>query len=375
MANESKNNQSAVDFGMHIPPPANGAGIETLKVSELQLERYKSSVAERQQKIVKAESILTDWRTAVLKQVGQANWKKFIEYSNAQRQSQYGLKEFCHDPDDLAKLALAKRKARENSMEMLKAAKLEPGGLKSVHRNFAQKMDDLLGPREPKIQRLEMVPESKVPRAVFNGKSNPWTTRKPPFDGWSWAYSWTRWGGYNPNLVNYLNVASGSIGHRSEYQNYSASDWDGLWLEYDTNVGVWYWPPHAGKVNMWIKARCAKTRYSVWLDDEWGWSDSSTWMQSYITVNVSPAMVDEERSQSWWAHVWGNPDSKTYASDLYAPNTVKWFHLVSDPIPANAWTYVKVGTYDRHTSFINDVSTDAIMRNWWYIEELWFDVL
>ena len=126
---------------------------------------------------------------------------------------------------------------------------------------------------------------------------------------------------------------------------------------------------------MWIKARCVKARSSVYLDDEWGWSDSSTWMRSYITVNISPAIVDEDRSQSWWSHSWGNPDHSTYAHDWISPNTVMWFHLVSsDPIPSGAWTYIKVGTYDRHTSFLNDVSTDAVMRNWWYFEELWFEV-
>jgi len=376
MANASPNNRSAVQFGFHLPPPGDGASAETLLVNQQLLERYRASVLDRQQKIVKAENLIADWRNTVTEKVGEANWKKFIEYSRNQRESQFGLKDLSHDPDGLAKLASAKSKAREKSLNLLRDAKLEPGSLKPIHRRFAKELDDLLSPTEPKVQRLEIVPESEVPPPIRVGKTNPWTTRRPPYDGWNWSYSWTRWGGHNPDLVSYLDVAAGSIGHRSEYQNYSAGDWDGLWLEFDTSVGVWYWPPHAGQVDMWIKGRCVKSRYSVWLDDEWGWSDSDTWMRSYITVNVSPAIVDEDRSQSWWSHAWGNPDSHTYSSDVIAPNSVLWFHLVtSDPIPAGAWTYIKVGTYDRHTSMLNDVSTDAIMRNWWYVEELWFDVL
>jgi hypothetical protein len=375
MANTIQNNRSSVDFGFHLPPPADGANKEVLSVSQILLERKRSSIMERKDKIVKAENIITDWRKEVIEKVGETNLKKFHEYSKNQRRSNFGIKELSHDPDGLAKLTLAKRKARENSIDLLKNAKLEPGGLKNIHRRYAKKLDDLFSPKEPKTSRLEMLPESKVPKGVLEGKSNPWTTRRPPFDGWAWSYSWSRWGGHDPDLVSYLNAATGSVGHRSEYQNYDAGDFDGLWLEYDTSVGVWYWPPHAGPVDIWIKARCVKGRYSVWLDDEWGWSDSSTWMRGNITVNVSPSIVDEDRAESWWSHTWGNPDSTTYGSDVIAPNSVLWFHLVtSDPIPAGAWSYIKVGTYDRHTSVLNDVSTDAIMRDWWYIEEIWMDV-
>jgi hypothetical protein len=376
MANTSQNNRSAIDFGFHLPPPGDGTSAETRSVSEQLLERYRSSVLDREQKIVKVENVIADWKTAVIDKVGEANWKKFIEYSRNQRQSQYGLKDLTYDPDGLAKLDSAKSKARENSLRFLKDATLEPGDLKPIHRRFSKEIDDLLSPTEPRVHGLEIVPESQVPQGIRVRKTNPWTFRAPPYDGWNWSYSWTRWGGHDPDLVNYLNVTSGSIGHRSEYQNYGAGDSDGLWLEFDTSVGVWYWPPHAGQVDLYIKARCVKGRYSVWLDDEWGWSDSSTWMHSYITANVSPAIVDEDRTESWWSHSWGNPDSHTYGGDVIAPDSILWFHLVtSDPIPAGAWTYIKVGTYDYRFAFLNDVSTDAIMRNWWYVEELWFDVL
>jgi hypothetical protein len=376
MPKASQNSRLAIDFGFHLPPPADRASAETLSVNRQLLERYRSSVLDRERKIIKAENVIADWRVAVIKKVGETNWKKFLEYSRSQRRSQYGLKDLSHDPDGLAELSLGKRKARDKSLSLLKDAKLESGGLKRIHRRFAKKIEDLLSPKEPKLHRLEIVPESKVPRGIRVGKTNPWTIRIPPYDGWAWSYSWNRWGGGDPDLVNYLDVASGSVGHRSEYQNYDAGDFDALWLEFDTSVGVWYQPPHAGQVDMWIRARCVKARSSVWLDDEWGWSDSSTWMHSYITVNVSPSMVDEERSESWWSHAWGNPDSTTYVNDWIAPNSVIWFHLVtSDPIPAGAWTYIKVGTYDHHQSVLNDVSTDSLMRNWWYFEELWFDVL
>ena len=70
---------------------------------------------------------------------------------------------------------------------------------------------------------------------------------------------------------------------------------------YDTEVGVWYWPPRAGLLDVWIRARAARARSHFWLDDEWGWSDSHSRVWSYMTVNVSPVAADKDYQQIWWA--------------------------------------------------------------------------
>ena len=374
-SNPNQKVKSAVHFDLNIPSPSDGGSEETLIVNQKQLERFTSSIKERKRNLSKVEEILAEWKLAVIEEVGETNWKKFLEFSKNQRKTNFGLEEITFDPDGLEKLDQAKRFAREKSQDLFKEANFEPGSLKTIHRRYTKQLDDLLKPEKPKVQRLEMVPENQIPEDVFSGKSNPWTIRTPPYDGWAWSYSWTRVGGSDPGLTNYLNVATGSVGHRSNYQNYDAGDLDYLWLDFNTNIGVWYWPPHAGQVDIWIKARCVKSWYNVWLDDEWGWSDSDTWMRGHITVNVSPAIADREISEIWWSHTWGNPDSKTYGGEVIKSNDVKWFHLIAtDPIPANAWTYIKVGTYDMHRSFLNDVSVNTTMRDWWYLEGLWIDV-
>jgi hypothetical protein len=374
--NTSQNTRSSIDYAFHLPPPADGGGTtETLAVSQQMLEHYANSIRERERKIVKIEGIKAEWKAAVVKQVGEANWKKFIDYSRAQRMSNYGLKEISHDSDGLAQLSLSKHKAREASLSLLKEVNVEPGDLKSIHRKFSKEIDSLLVSEEPRI-KLEVVPESEVPSGIREGKTNPWTRYVPPYHGSSWYYAWSRGGGFNPDLVNYVNATSGSVGHRSGYSNPDADDWDGLWLDFRTSVGVWYWPPHGGHVVMYIKARCANAGYSVWLDDEMGWSDSRTMMHSYITANVSPSPIDAGTSQIWSFNVSGNPDSTTYSGNAIAPNTVRWFFLrTPDPIPDGAWSVIWVGTRDTHMSQLNDVSTAAVMRNWWYFEELWLEVL
>lgn len=367
--------RSETDFAIHLPPPDDDGGSnENIAVTTRLVDAYRRRVRTREKQLAKAELVLAEWRAAVLDVVGEANWKKFVKFSATQRAGNFGLDEVRFDNDGLAKLAKAKRAQRARSVKLLASANLEPGGLKPIHRRYARQLDQVLRPRVPRKQRLEIVSEDKLPKGIQGHKSNPWTILTPPYAGWAWSYDWTRWGGGGPSLTRYLDSAVGGVGHRSHYWNYSAGDWDGLWLRYDTNVGVWYWPPHAGPVDVWVKARCARAYYNVWLDDEWGWSDSDTWMRSYFTVNVSPAHADEVQTQAWWSHTWGNPDSRTFSGDVIPANAVRWFHLVSDPIPANAWSYIQAGTHDSHISIYNDVSTSATMRNWWYIEEIWLDV-
>lgn len=85
-------------------------------------------------------------------------------------------------------------------------------------------------------------------------------------------------------------------------------------------------------------------------------------------------MEDEDRTDAWRAYAAGSPDSATYANDWYAPNTVFWVHLVtSAPIPGGAWAYINVGTYDYRETALNDVSSDQLMRNWWFFEEIWIE--
>jgi hypothetical protein len=368
--------RSGTDIHFHVSPPEDGVTSEVLAVTRNFVNRHDISLKNQQEKLSEIETLLRDWRTQVIGEVGEENWETFRKFSNSQRLSQYGLaEELEYTPDGLAKLKKAKREATERSLAYIRQANLKSETIKEIHRSFANKFDALLQFPESQGERIEMVPERRVPKAILTRTTNPWTVRTAPYDGWAWSYSWHRWGGHDPTLTNYLDSSTGGVGHRSNYQNYSAGDFDGLWLEFDTSVGVWFWTPSGGQVEMWIKARCASCWYNVWLDDEWGWSDSSTWMRNYLTVNVSPAIEDEDRTQAWSSHTWGSPDDTTYGGNVITPNSVIWFHLTTEqPVPANAWSYIKVGTYDRHNSYINDVETNAIMRSRWYFEELQFRV-
>jgi hypothetical protein len=148
-----------------------------------------------------------------------------------------------------------------------------------------------------------------------------------------------------------------------------ASDDDEFTLDYDTSVSVWYKPPKTGLVDVWIIATCSSANYALWLQDEFGWSDSDTYMSSHITASVSPIVGDEDLLPIWDMDITGNPDDGTYyTDDKYPPGNLQTFHLTtSQAALGGAWTLVRVGTFDRRQAYMNDVSTSQLMRNHWFV--------
>ena len=197
------------------------------------------------------------------------------------------------------------------------------------------------------------------------------TIFQPPFDGWWWKGSWYRFGGNDPQIDIYPDPATGSIGHRSEWGDGDASNADAFTLDYDTSVSVWYKPPKSGVLDIWIIATCGSAHYDIWLDDEWGWSDSDSRMFSHITANVSPVIDDEDRTQIWQADITGNPDNANYIDDPFPPGNVQTFHLTtSQAVAGGVWSMLRVGTYEHRFTFLNDVSTRQLMRNRWFVNAI-----
>jgi hypothetical protein len=362
------------DFG--LAPPKEGAYDAVVDASIQQLEGYTRLLRESTKKTAAFESVREEWRKAIFDRIGADNWKMFTEFSRNQRAGNFGLGQFTPVPEGWEARRKAKQQSIEESVRLLEKAGIGQDEMKRLHGRFAGDLAHIGDPKIKESKQLKLVPQDKVPEDVLRGKGNPWTIYYPPYAGWWWSYSWWRAGGHDPDLYTYVDVGTGAVGHRSDWPDYDASDFDAFNLTYDTEIGVWYWPPRAGLLDVWIRARSASARSHFWLDDEWGWSDSHSRVWSYMTVNVSPVAADKDYQQIWWAWAKGNPDDTTYQNDWYTPGSLHWFHLsTSMPIPANAWTLLKVGTHDYRWTWLNDVSTWQMMRNRWLVEQIWVDVL
>jgi hypothetical protein len=364
---------SSVQFGFGLEPPPSEPQTLAVELASREAAAISASL-ERQAEITRS---ITDvhgrWRSALIARVGEASWREMMEFSRERRRAEPSSQRAA--PLDPQAMERARGRSQDASREILQRVGVKREDLMRINASHAAELELLAAPA-PSQGTLELVPEEQVPTDVKQGKGNPWTIYTPPFPGWWWSYSWWRFGGKDPELYYYVNPGSGAIGHRSDWYDYSASDLDGFYLDYNTQLGVWYKPSSAGRLDVWFRLQCASARSHIWLDDEWGWSDSHTRMWSHLTVNVSPVLADQDSMQIWWAWAKGNPNSKTYLNDWYTPGQALWFNMkTSAPVPANIWTLVKVGTYDKRYTWLNDVSTWQMMRNRWFVESLWIDVV
>jgi len=254
--------------------------------------------------------------------------------------------------------------------------------LRALYDSFKRDLAEIVRPEGAASRLLTKVSLQDVPKPVRDGvlsgdfkmsttTADGLTIFTPPFDGWWWKGSWWRSGGDDPSIDIYPDPSTGSIGHRSEWYDGDASDDDAFTLDYDTSVSVWYNPPKSGVLDVHILATCSSSRYDIYLEDEWGWSDSDTYMQSYLTANVSPVIDDEDRTENWDTHISGSPDGDSYVDEPFPPGNVQMFHLTtSQALAGGVWSMLRVGTYEHRFTFLNDVSTRQLMRNRWFVNAI-----
>src|SRR5438876_254400 len=80
-------------------------------------------------------------------------------------------------------------------------------------------------PRRHSGSPVRLVKPVEVPKAIRSGKANPWSAFRPPYQGWSWFYSWWAAGfGFDSTL--YLDSAAGLVGNRNNLRDSDAGDFD-----------------------------------------------------------------------------------------------------------------------------------------------------
>ena len=368
--------RSGTNLEFDVPPPPDDGGIDALALGRLTTARYNAFLSNMESRNAAILEVLEQSRNALTARIGSANLKRFREFSRTERASNYGLGSLAHDERAPARLAAARRASTAQAAKLMQEANLKPSDLRPLNSALLQRVSEINARTSRGKGHLEVVSEAQVPARVLKG--NPYTVRKPPFDGWEWWYSWW-WDGFgdDPEFIHYTNSQSGSVGHRSQWEVWDAGGWDFYTLSVYSSVGFWLKPAKAGKLDLWIKNRCGGARYKVYWYDEAGWSDFGDNMFSSWTVNLSSGTSDEDETPMWEMHFNGpNDEEKTLSGDIVPPNTVGWLHMTtSDAIPANVWTYVKIGTYDTHQMLSDDVSLDSIMKNRWYFEEVHYDTL
>ena len=375
----SQLNQFGTDFGVDISSPSAEETSSTLIVVQKIVEVYNTFLNKHIQQFGQVEDLRANWRKEIIDTVGEDNWYQLSELSKRTKQIKLDCESGNLTSDDLAKLNSIKEEINNKEQALIQKIDFQSSTIQDLYHSFIEKLEQLSLSPEPTSNRLTLIPREQVPLVINKYPlSSDWKIFTPPYRTGGWYYNWNQSGGSSPKLVNYLDVNSGCIGHRSEYKNYDAEEFEGLFLKFHTRLGVKMWVSDGGRVEVLIKARCASCYYHAWVQDERGRSHSSTRMNSYLTVNVSPTYDDEDRTLVWKHKIPTPPwrKTRTYSDNKIAPNSIQWYRLITEqPVPNNAWSTIWIGTYDEHINAADDVSIESTMRNRWFIEEIYVHVI
>jgi hypothetical protein len=374
--------RSSISHNFGLTPPRDGNYAALASAAASWNDAQSRSIRTAGARIAKLEDARRRFRDAMGREIGADASRRFREFSQHQREA---LRALLRAGDSANRLQVA-RNARDQSLRLMSESGVNREKLRALYGNFKGELAQIVRPERAASSLLTKVSLQDVPKPIRDGvlsgdfkmsttTSDGLTIFTPPYDGWWWKGSWWRSGGDDPSIDIYPDPSTGSIGHRSEWYDGDASDDDAFTLDYDTSVSVWYNPPKSGVLDVHILATCSSSRYDIYLEDEWGWSDSDSYMQSYLTANVSPVIDDEDKTETWDAHIGGSPDGDSYIDEPFPPGNVQMFHLTtSQALAGGVWSMLRVGTYEHRFTFLNDVSTRQLMRNRWFVNAIFVRV-
>lgn len=380
--------RSSDAFRFSIKAPHVNAVAESAAIGEFLTHDHAARVKERRQLAERIHELRSQCKSALVDRIGVAAYRNLLARMRVWREGGHGVQGLRHDPERRVMLVDARRREAAQAERILNAVGVRTSEIRKLRRDTSRRVSELMRPKARGAGTAEVVREDQLPPGVLAKKSNPWTIRTPPFDGWVKYTGWERWGGSDPSLINWASMASGAVGQRCEYENYDAGDDDGFYLESYNAVGVWFYVDQKPKntLEIYVKARCDKFRYFVWLDDEFGWSDSYTVTNSYFDPMLCPAydplfgqhLLNPAQviDSMWWKSIDASPDDKTYKGDFEAHDHVRWMHFTYkfQNSPYAGWYVFWIGPRDLVSSSLNDVSADIALRDRWFIDEVHLEV-
>ncbi len=361
-------------FSYHISPQKGAYDAATETVVAALVQKHRSSVRSHAKRMTRIEEALRARSAALDKIVGARTRRRLLDFSREQRTSSYGLTDFRPGAFNAAVLAEAKAAAQRKSLDMVRRARVDIEAVRKVHAAAARRIQRMTTPALASATELAVTPVDEVPIQALGGSTSGWFVRRPPYDG---MYARTTLDKDGGSLAHHHNVEvledpftsiTGRFGHYSRYTNYDAGFIDGLFMDYWTGVGFWYNPPSPGKRDVWFKIRSETCRADVWLDNEYGMSDSWSHFYTRFTIDIEQLLGVEAETPYWHVYVEGDPDSKWFHLPMLAENAVIWIPLRVN-FPPGA-VFIWVGSHDARRCGLDDMSTAQTMQTKYCLEEV-----
>jgi hypothetical protein len=338
----------------------------------IQFQEAERAGLRNQEKVAaQVTEILRRWQREKRAIIGEQAWADRARLVKERRAERTRLAE---SSTEAKKLAAFHNETRRRSKQLLGNVDLTK--LARMREAHQREIRALLQGDAPKLPPVTEIAEQDVPEWIRRPTHNPPVIRTPPYP-WSYAtflhyYS----SGTSEFTNNYLDAATGRVGHRSVYVNNDSDDNDYLDLSAKSLMG--FSVPAPGSVKKWkftIKALCAAARAYFGWEDEWGSSYTENYMYSNLRIAISTEPPTNllyhpfERSQIWGQN-WHGDDDWNFLYVWPGQGLVHWWSWTTPFELPNQSAFVTVGTADYADYYMDDVSLNDAMNNRFYIQQV-----
>lgn len=350
-----------------IPPPPDDDGTPLIAILAAEKATQKAELAKLSKYVARKDTVRASYDTRRKRAIADDKFAQLRKYM-AKQNSRATDAVFPSERLPSDKQMQALREERNGAaLTWLKRNRIELDKMRQAVGDSEKAMAGLMKRPVPKYKGkpIRILRADDVPDAIRQVRTNPWTVRTPPFDGWAWHFhGWRDGFSFAPTL--YLDHAGGFMGNRNYLYDSSASNWDDAYISYHTQLGFWYRMPQTGILEVYVQLQPTEAQHYCSLYDEWGWSGSSVFQYNYVTLQVNNGAPRYSQSSHWWES--GYTDG--YWNNRYLvidPPTSYWHHLYSmESYAKDAWVFVKIGSLSTNSTYANDVSTYSEIDFRWF---------
>lgn len=320
---------------------------------------------------------IVEKRTKALEDLlGRKKYQRLREFVNEQRR----LRAEKSQPAPGAEISdeetnSLRQQQKESSLKFLRDINISVDQLQAINSRFGKQIESLVS-RPSGDQMGQLVLPADIPESIRQHKTNPWTVKKPPYDGWeNLVYSW-KYGGYSLSCNFYVDMSTGLTGSYNYLAIQNPGDFDGAQLRCDSTIAFWYKVPVTGLLEVWIEGQVGENTNSLRHSDEFGWSECSTEQEDFLVMKIvggggkTPGKVRESLV------CFSNKNALDgYWFNHFLPSgNIYWAQLFSDiPYKAGEWVLVQAGTRTNNFNKSNDVEIDSSLLYKWFIKSVWVD--
>lgn len=266
--------------------------------------------------------------------------------------------------------------------EVLRMVVSESGDLMERTRNIrTNARDNVRGllARQSKTTEADVsrVEEDDLPAEVKTGVSNPWVSRKPPFD-WLWAWhNYYASEGHIWTPEHFFDHSTGHVGGRTRYSVADAGE--DFWVGPDvcgfyvgdlsSEVGISWTNKTSSKPSAWVKFVCEKSKSSYEVENLAGYSISEADLAAWFTFSFTQKDDPSRFIMKHWAdqHTQVPAESDTYASGGATNGQIVWLKVSANTQLTPGSYTAFAGIHVTQFAWMDDVDVAWDLANNWRV--------